>query len=45
MSIFINDESGATAIEYSVVFGFLTSVLYYTAVSISAYIEQTFSVL
>ena len=45
MFTFIEDESGATTIEYGMIFGLLSSAFYYSAVSISAYVEQTFSVL
>ena len=45
MFTFIKDESGATAIEYGMIFGLLSGVFYYSAVSITAYVEQTFSVL
>ena len=45
MSTFIKDESGATTIEYGMIFGLLTSIFYYSAVSISAYVEETFRLL
>ena len=45
MFTFIKDESGATTIEYCMIFGLLSSVFYYSVVSISTYVEQTFSVL
>ena len=45
MFTIFKDESGATAIEYGMILGLLSSVFYYSAVSISAYVEQTFSVL
>ena len=45
MFTIFKDESGATAIEYCMMFGLLSSAFYYSVVSISAYVEQTFSVL
>ena len=45
MSTFIQDESGATTIEYGVFFTILTSIFYVGASSLSAYVEQTFQVL
>ena len=45
MTTFIEDESGATAIEYGVFFTILTGIFYIGASSLTAYIEQTFSIL
>jgi Flp pilus assembly pilin Flp len=45
MTTFIQDESGATTIEYGVFFTILTSIFYVGASSLSTYVEQTFQVL
>tara|TARA_R110000824_G_scaffold22592_3_gene82540 strand:- start:263 stop:442 length:180 start_codon:yes stop_codon:yes gene_type:complete len=45
MTTLIKDESGATAIEYSLIFGFLTGIFYFGAATISAYVEETFKIL
>tara|TARA_R110000744_G_scaffold30523_2_gene72194 strand:- start:207 stop:344 length:138 start_codon:yes stop_codon:yes gene_type:complete len=45
MFTFIEDESGATNIEYGLFFGLLTSGFYFGASTLSAYVEKTFSVL
>ena len=45
MFTFIKDESGATTIEYGMILGLISSIFYYSAISITAYVEQTFSVL
>tara|TARA_R110002020_G_scaffold114349_3_gene262984 strand:- start:53 stop:229 length:177 start_codon:yes stop_codon:yes gene_type:complete len=45
MITFIEDESGATAIEYGLFFGFLTGGFYFSASSLSAYVAKTFSIL
>jgi len=45
MFTFIKDESGATTIEYGMILGLISSIFYYSAISITTYVEQTFSVL
>jgi len=45
MFTFIKDESGATTIEYGMIFGLISSIFYYSAVSISVYVEETFKLL
>ena len=45
MTTFIKDESGATAIEYGVIFGFLTGLFSFGVISITAYIEEAFKIL
>jgi len=45
MFTFIKDESGATTIEYGMILGLVSSIFYYSAVSISVYVEETFKLL
>ena len=45
MITFLEDESGATTIEYGVFFTILGGIFYVSASSLTEYIEQTFSIL
>mgnify|MGYP003640061942 CR=1 len=45
MFTFIRDENGATTVEYGMIFGLISSLFYYSAVSITAYVEETFKLL
>ena len=47
MITFIKDESGATAIEYGLAFGFVTGIvsIYFGLVTVTTHITDTFAVI